>query len=249
MVSTEPIEVAWQQLNSSEAYWPGFSGMLMGALCYSVLFSFLVCRITLDVSCILLLFGATIASVALFAIFGACFFLVVRGINVTLGWPLSSRIAAVAAAGLTGIFMFFLPFLLLSDSLKDGVNFEFMFIGPVLLISFKQAGAWLWSDREIRRFEQRRAFSNSNRVVAKKKHRFSITRLLVATFWLAGMLAIFKAVEGSPVLVEHHVDVAWLLFFLVFLSSGFTVILIGAFKSLRWLQKKSFYRNRASIVP
>ena len=36
-VETDPIDVAWQRLQTAEAYWAGFSGMLIGGLIYSLL--------------------------------------------------------------------------------------------------------------------------------------------------------------------------------------------------------------------
>ena len=244
-VETDPIDVAWQRLQTAEAYWAGFSGMLIGGLIYSLLLSLVMAVLTYGVVGVVIVIGGTFGFLGLIGVIGVLFFLVVRAINASLGWLLPSRYAAATAAGLTGLFLFFLPLFAVGDAFQKGVNAELVCFGPVILMTFLQAGAWLATDRDIRKFEQRVAFSKSDKVVAKRKNRFGIGRLLLCTFWLAGVLAIFGAIGRLNDSPERNFYVLIALFITVFLSLGFSVILVFLVKSLRWLQKKTFYRKRS----
>lgn len=246
-VATDSIEVAWQQLQTSEAYWAGYSGMLIGGLIYSVLLSLLLTVLSYGMLGVVTLIGVTIGCLGLIGVIGALIFLVVRAINASLGWPLRSRIAAASAACLTGMFLSLAPLLAAEPVLQKGIGFAFVLFGPVLLVSCLQAGAWLFSDWEIRRFERRVAFSESDKVVAKNGYRFDISKLLLCTFWLAGAMAIFGAAGSVNDSRESFIYVVIALSITVFLSFGLSMSFVGVIKATRALQKKLFYRKRRVV--
>jgi len=120
---------------------------------------------------------------------------------------------------------------------------NFVCWGPVILTTFLQAGAWLGTDRDIRKFEQRVAFSQSDKVDAKKQYRFDIVALLVCTFWLAGAMAILLAMARLNESRESNFYIIVALAVSVFLSLGFSAVLVFFAKTLRGLQKRLFYRK------
>lgn len=236
-VATDTIDVAWQQLHTSEAYWTGYLGMLVGSLVYSFLVSLVFTVISYGGGFLILIVGPP-SFTALVAIVGGVVFLVVRAINSSLGWLLSSRYAATTAACLTGLLVLFLPLLANAEALSKGVGYYYICFGPVMLIVFLQAGAWLAIGREIRKFEQRVAFNAAHRSLPKDEFRFGIGSLLICTFWLAGMMAIFSAAAELNESRESNIYFFAALFISIFLSFGFTVMLIWGSKIVRALKKK-----------
>jgi hypothetical protein len=242
-IATDSIEEAWQRLQTSDAYWAGFSGMLIGGLVYSVLLSTFITVITYGVAGVVVMLGGVAGCMGLIGVIGALVFLVFRAISASLDWPLTSRYAAMTAACFTGLLLFFAPMIAIGAAFQSGVPINFVGWGPVVLMSFLQAGAWLGADRDIRKFEQRVAFDASDKVVARKKFRIDIRSLLVCTFWLAGMMSIFgwfARVNKSP---ESSIYLVLAILAAVFLSLGFSAMMIAVVKSLRSLQKKLFYRK------
>lgn len=239
-ITTDPIEVAWERLQTSEAYWSGYSGMLLGVLVFSVLPSLFTAVITFGMGIVSIVIG--LAFTGLVGVIGALIFLAVRIINGSLGWRLQSRQAAATAACLTGLFVTFVP-ALAAGALQNGIDFGFTFYGPAILVAFMQAGGWLGADRELRKFEQRVAFGESDKVVVKNENRFGIASLLIGTFWLAGAMAIFSAADRWGVFGENIVSFVVAAFLCVFLAAGFSVILVVVIKTLRRLQKRLFYRE------
>jgi len=244
-IATAPMEVALQRLKVSEAYWAGYSGMLIGSSVYCGVLALVLSVVLMGPASIVVLIGGTICGVALVGVVGALVFWVVRVINGSSGWLLPSRFAAMTAACLTGLSLLLAPTLFFGGEFYRELRFGYVFFGPVLLTSFLQAGAWLAADREIRKFQQRAAFGESDHISLNKEYRFGIRRLLVWTFWVAGVFAIFRAVDQ----VDQKVHVAVASLFTVFLSFGFSGILIGLTKTLRALQKWIFYRKRRRPVP
>ena len=139
-----------------------------------------------------------------------------------------------------------MPLLAAGALTKNGVSFLFIYFGPVLLVTFLQAGAWLAADREIRKFEQRVAFRESDQVAVKKTYRFDIRTLLLCTFWLAGAMAILGAAGRLNESLEINIFVVIALFMTVFLSLGCSAVFVGVFKAVRALQRKLFYRKSSA---
>ncbi len=241
VIVTDSIEVAWKRLQTSEAYWAGYSGMLIGSAVYSVLLTLFTAVVTYGMGIMTIVIGG--AFTGLVGVVGALIFLVVRGINASLDWPLRSRFAAAAAACLTGLFIALVP-MLAAQAFQNGIGTGFAIYGIVMLVTFLQAGAWLGADREVRKFEQRVAFTASEKIVVKKKNRFGIRTLLISTFWLAGAMAIFSAAERGGLFGENKVYLVLVVLCCVFLAAGFSAILVVAIKVLRALQKRLSFRKR-----
>jgi hypothetical protein len=242
-IETDSIEIAWQHLQTSEAFWAGYSGMLIGGLVYSILLSTFITIISYGVVGVVVMLGGVASCMGLIGVVGALVFVLVRYINASLGWPLSSRYAATAAAGMTGLVLFFIPLMAVGEGFEKGIPVGLVSWGPGVLMTFLQAGAWLGADREIRKFEQRIEFAASNKVVAQKKYRIDIKTLMICTFWLAGMMSMFgwfARLSNSP---EGGIFILLAVFCTVFLSLGFSATLICVVKAVRGLQKKLFYRK------
>jgi len=249
LVSTEPIDEAWRQLCQSGAYWAGYSGMLIGSAAYAVIFS-LAMAISLSIWAspfgIIVFIGGSICCTALIGVTGIIAFGIVRCIDASLNWLVPSRYAAVIAACFTGFLTYVLLVPLFVASNGSGSNEQVIVVA--ILLTFLLAGAWLGTDREIRRFEQRVAFNDSDKVIARKANRFGIGGLLISTFWLAGTLAILGAAERANYFGENFLYIIVAFFLAAFVSLGLSAILVFVVKSLRWLQKKLFYRKRPSLV-
>lgn len=239
IIAIDTIDVAWQRLHTSEAYWNGYLGMLVGGLVYSILTSLVLAIESYGIGLVILIVWP-LSFTALIAIVGGVVFLVIRAMNSSLGWLLTSRYAAATAACLTGLFVLFVPMFAIGNTLGSGAGFNYICFGPMMLIVLLQSGAWLAIEREIRKFEQRVAFKPSQRRLPKKELRFGIGSLLVCTFWLAGMMAIFGAASQLNKPGGGYGQLLVALVVSVFLSLGFTVMIIWMNKTVRILSEKLF---------
>jgi len=230
-IATETIDAAWQRLQTSDAYWAGYSGVLVGGLVYSVILALVMTGVSLGMITVVTLVGVILGCTGLIGVIGAFVFWVFRGVNASLSWPLPSRYAAVAAAFFSGALLFFLPWLAVGGTFNKDVNTWSFILG-------------LGADREIRKFEQRVAFNASGRVATKNEYRFGIGKMLLCTFWLAGMMAIFSWLGRLGIFPKGGTYFFIVLFITLFLGVGFSAILVGIAKVLRGMQKRMFYRKR-----